>query len=310
MAYSRKSKTSRRRAPRRRRFTRSTRFRRPAYRSRRRMPSRKALLNVTSRKKRDTMLTVTNTSGTGTTQPVALGDLVIRGDTGYAMLPFLVTARNLTTAGITNLTVDTSDRTSSTCYMKGFAEHLRVTTSSSLPWLWRRICFTTKDDIFTTKVNGDQTPVQPYAPWYDTTTSNIGMTRLFFNVQVNNIPNTTDVFNGIIFKGQAGKDWNDIMTAALDTSRITVKSDTVKSIQSNNERGVIKEYKRYYPMNSNLVYDDDENGAAELGSYLTTKGKPGMGDYYIFDYIVPGRGGTGTDYMAINATSTLYWHEK
>lgn len=257
------------------------------------------------------MLTVSNTNGSGVALAApTLGDLVVRGDTGYAMVPFLPTARNLTTAGITNLLVDSSDRTSSTCYMRGLSEHIRITTSSSLPWLWRRICFTTKDDIFTVKVNGDQSPTSAYSPYFDTTSSNIGMTRIWFNLQVNNTPNTVAVFNGIIFKGNFGQDWNDIMTAPTDPARITVKSDTTKTLQSGNERGVIREYKRWYPMNTNIVYDDDEQGAAESGSYLTTKGKAGMGDYYIVDYIVPGKGGTGTDLLAINSTSTLYWHEK
>lgn len=257
------------------------------------------------------MLSVTNTDGAGAPlNALSLGDLVIRGDTGYAMVPYCPTARNLTTAGVTNLTVDTSDRTSSTCYMRGLSETIRVSTNSSLPWLWRRICFITKDDLFTVKVGGDAAPTITYSPWFDTTSNNIGMTRLWFNINVNNMPNTVDVFNGVIFKGQIGKDWNDIMTAAVDTSRVTLKSDTVCQIKSNNERGIIKDMKRWYPMNSNLVYDDDENGAAESGSYTSVDSKPGMGDFYCFDYIVPGRGGTSTDRLYLNSTATLYWHEK
>lgn len=256
------------------------------------------------------MLSSTNVAPDGTgANTIRLGDLVLQGST-FNMVIWSPTARSLVTGGITNTVSDISDRTATTCYMRGLSEKIRIQTNSSAPWLWRRVCFTTKDDIFTTKVNGDQTPLTSYSPWFDSGTSNIGLTRHWFNLAQNNTPNTIDVFTGIIFKGTQGKDWADSITAPLDTSRITVKSDTTKTIQSGNERGVIREMKRWYPMNSNMVYDDDENGAAETTKYTSTQAKPGMGDYYIIDFFVSGGQSTTNDRLNINATSSLYWHEK
>lgn len=256
------------------------------------------------------MLSSTNVSTDGIgANSIRLGDLVMQGGS-FNMIMWCPTARSLVTGGTTNNVTDVSDRTSTTCYMRGLSEHIRIQTNSSIPWLWRRICFTTKDDIFITNVNGDQTPFQTYRPWFDSGTANIGMTRNWFNLVQNVMPNTIDVFNGIIFKGTQGKDWSDSITAPLDTTRINVKSDTTKTIQSPNERGVIREIKRWYPMNSNLVYDDDENGAGETTQYITTKAKPGMGDYYVVDFFVSGTGGTTSDRLTVNSTSSLYWHEK
>lgn len=63
-------------------------------------------------------------------------------------------------------------------------------------------------------------------------------------------------------------------------------------------------------MNQNLVYDDDEAGAAEVTNRFSVDSKAGMGDYYIYDLFSPGTGGTSTDQIVIVPNSTLYWHEK
>lgn len=256
------------------------------------------------------MLSSTNVSTTGVgANAIRLGNLVLQGAT-FNYVVWSPTARSLVTGGVNNTVTDVADRTATTAYMRGLSEKIRIQTNTSVPWLWRRICFTTKDRLFTATVAGDQAPLTAYSPYFDTNSSNIGMTRNWFNLAQNNTPNTIDVFNGSIFKGQQGKDWSDSITAPLDPTRITVKYDKTMTIQSNNERGVIREIKRWYPMNSNLVFDDDENGAAEAPSYLSTEAKPGMGDYYIVDIIVSGQNGATSDRLEIGSTSTLYWHEK
>lgn len=222
------------------------------------------------------------------------------------MSVFCPTARALTTAGAQNTITDVADRTSTTCFMRGYKENVRVQTSSPLPWLWRRICFTIKGATFFAN-QGDSAPTQQYLPYSDTS---IGMARKWFNLQVNNQPNTVAAYNGIIFKGTQNQDWNDVITAKVDTSRITVKSDLTRRITTGNNSGHFSERKLWYPLNKNLVYDDDENGASETTVYYSTDAKAGMGDYFIVDYLVPGVGGTSTDVININCTATLYWHEK
>lgn len=221
------------------------------------------------------------------------------------MSVFCPTARSLVTGGSANIVTDVADRTASTVYMRGYKENMRIQTSTPLPWLWRRITFTTKGPTFLTNVDG--AAIQQYLPYSDTS---IGMARKWFNLQVNNQPNTVGAFNSVLFKGVQNQDWNDVITAKLDTSRVTVKSDVTRRIITGNSSGHFSERKLWYPMNKNLVYDDDESGSAEQSSYYSTDSRAGMGDYFIVDYLVPGVGGTTSDVINLNCTATLYWHEK
>lgn len=276
--------------------------------------TKKRILNVTSRKKQDNMLSTSNTSpATGGTRPVAIGSFVVPGNTfnGYSFSIWCATARDFSTGQDgANLVIDKADRTATTCYMRGLREVIRIQSNSPLPWVWRRICFTTKSPLFQVTLSTDTTPNVPYIPWYDTSTNNIGMTRQWFNFANNNTPKTQAFFNGYIFQGTEGSDWNNILNAKTDSTRIKVWSDTQIPLHTGNQSGYFKSHKRWYPMNKNLVYDDDENGAAELSSYTSTTAKPGMGDYYIIDIVVPGLGAAGTDLISFDSQATLYWHEK
>ncbi|AWU66517.1 capsid protein [Bark beetle-associated genomovirus 4] len=268
--------------------------------------SRRSILNVTSRKKQDNMLSWSNKNNAGNNQAVATGGLYVNGLAGYSMCVFCPTARSLTTASATNLLVDQADRTSTTCFMRGYKENLRIQTSSPLPWLWRRIVFATKGPTFYVSSAAD-TPTIKFTPYSDTS---VGMARLWFDLQYNSSPATVKAMNTIIFKGNQDQDWNDVITAKVDPSRITVMSDRTCAIKTTNSNGHFSERKLWYPMNKNLVYDDDEAGAAVASSYYSTDAKPGMGDVYVVDYVVPGVGGATSDIINFNATATLYWHEK
>lgn len=295
---------TRRRAP----YRKRTPYRRRTYAKR---PSRKTILNLTATKKSDTMLSVSNTSPTGISAAIDRRGLFVQGNTGYAMCLWNATARNMATGGAgANLFMDKADRTSTTCYMRGLREVLRVQTSSPLPWVWRRICYTTKDDIFLTSVAGDTAPTQSHRVYFDDQSDNRGMERLWFNASVNSTPNTLGVFLGIIFQGEQGKDWNNVLNAKTDSTRIRTWSDTQVPLHTGNQSGYFKTHKRWYPMDKNLVYADDESGAAEASSYITTAARPGMGDYYVLDLFVPGIGGTATDLLTVDSQASLYWHEK
>nr|QTE03614.1 MAG: capsid protein [Gemycircularvirus] len=300
--YSRRS-----RAPTRRRVTPRKRssYRRTSTRKR---PSRKALLNVTSKKKRNGMLTVTTSGSSGTPIAPAFGPAFINAtDGGYFL--WCATAQNLYTANGPNPVSADAARTAQTCYMRGLSEHIRIQTSSPLPWFHRRICFTTKHAVFRSQIGTTPTPVNTIVPYYDDSAR--GMERWLQNQTNNNASVTVANWNGWIFKGAEGSDWSDRIIAPVDTTRIDVKFDKTWTLQSGNAVGIVRERKLWHPMNKNLTYDDDESGEAETDtSYYTVADKRGMGDFYILDIIQAGTGGSATDLMRFDCNSTLYWHER
>ena len=92
--------------------------------------TKKRILNTTSRKKRDTMLTWSNTTSTGASKATAVGPLYVAGN-GYAVALWCPTARDLTLFnGNANSITQEAARTSTTCYMRGVSEKIRIQTSS------------------------------------------------------------------------------------------------------------------------------------------------------------------------------------
>nr|QVW56537.1 MAG: capsid protein [Gemycircularvirus] len=308
MAYSRYRRKSRRSyrksGPKRRSSARPSRYTKRTSRYTRKRPmSKRSVLNTTSRKKRNGMLTWSNTTNTGTNQTVQVGNGYV--NSAGAFFIWCPTAQSL---DVNSTVQNPASRSASTCYMKGLSEHVRIQTSSGIPWFHRRICFTTRGvSPFNASSTSDTTQFQTYQPYADTSN---GIERLFFNTQQNVMPATQAAMWAILFKGQNGRDWNDLITAPLDSSRVSIKFDKTWTMQSGNTNGLVRERKLWHPMNKNLVYDDDESGDVEGGSYYSTEAKPGMGDYYVVDVIQPGTGATSSDFLQINANSTLYWHEK
>nr|QVW56579.1 MAG: capsid protein [Gemycircularvirus] len=313
MAYRRKSSSLRARkrtgrfvkrgGPRRRYPTKKR-----TYRKNRAMP-RKRILNITSRKKRDTMQTVSNTNpNTGASQAIANNSAVVNG-ANQGFFVFAATGRDLTIFnGSIGAIGQEASRTSTTCYMRGLYENIRVQTSSSQPWIWRRICFKYRGfNAFNTASTSD-TPLQnSNNPIFENTN---GHNRLWLNQNVNGVGNTIAEQYGILFKGQRFTDWSDPITAATDTRRVDVCYDRTRIINSGNANGVIRDYKLWHPMNKNIVYDDDESGDVELTSNYSVKDKRGMGDYYVVDLVSGGAGATSTDLISFNSNASLYWHEK
>lgn len=254
------------------------------------------------------MLNVSNTNAAGAADPaLSVRPFTVAGNrTAWTL--FSPTARSLVTSGQTNLTVDESDRTAHTCFARGFSEHLKIQTSSGVPWLWRRICFTLKPSSpFHFQASPEVPTNYPYV-YQDSTTR--GMTRLWLDISLNAMPNTWVAMRAIMFKGEEGSDWLDPITAMVDRTRISVRSDTTTRLMSGNQAGTFKEFKRWYPMNKNIVYGDDEAGPVESPSYFSTGALPGMGDYFIMDIMQPGTGSTVNDLLQVTSTSRYYWHEK
>lgn len=270
--------------------------------------TKKRILNLTSRKKRDTMLPVSQASASATPAPGAYTVTSAPGNGGVTTIfPWVSTARDNSTAlnGPENGTIfDASTRTATTCFMRGLKETIEIQTSSGLPWQWRRVCFTTKDPA-----NTLGTGLGGISGVYENSN---GFQRLVYNTTsgagADALALTT--LRNIMFKGALNVDWLDYFTAPIDTARVTLKFDKTRTIASGNASGCIKKYPCWHSMNHNLVYDDDEVGSVENANYYSVSSKAGMGDYYVVDFFQPGKGATSSDQLSFEPQATLYWHEK
>lgn len=256
------------------------------------------------------MMPFSNTKSDGTSQTITHGNAYVNG-AGYATFLWCATSRdnNINIFGGTEQapTYDASTRTASTCYIRGVKENLRFQTNTGIPWLWRRIVFSHRGPSPFNTLNSSDTPVQSYSPTIDTS---VGPGRVWMNQAVNAMTNTTTSQYGLLFKGTLNKDYEDVFTAAIDTTRVDLKSDKTVRISSGNANGIFREYKRWYPVNKNLVYGDVESGDNTSASSYSVADKRGCGDIYIMDIIQAGTGATSSDLIQIGSNTTLYWHEK
>lgn len=260
--------------------------------------TRKSILNLTSTKKKDTMMSFSNLASSGQPSPETAQDATLLGGVGqfYTICwsPTMRPAESISNAKGSR--IEESIRTANTIFARGVKETIKLSTRTSAGWQWRRICFTSKDDsLFQDDVSMDTSPVARI-------TSN-GMVRL-----ANQYP--TETLLEKIFRGVRGNDWQDVMSAAVDTRIITLKYDRVRSIRSGNDSGVSNIYNMWHPMNKNLVYQDEEQGGSEFTSPISTRSKAGMGDYYIVDFFEPFGGSTSGDDLSFWPQATFYWHEK
>lgn len=260
--------------------------------------SKKSILNITSRKKRDTMLpwsNVTSASQSGSTvyNPYA-AQLNGGGNTMFIWSP---TARDLNKNVGFGTVGDVASRTATNCFIRGLKESIEIQVSDGTPWQWRRI-------VFTAKGIQDLIPnTSSFQPYHETS---FGMMRT-----LNQPPATTKAnIETLIFKGNNATDWNDVIVAPTDNSRVSILYDKVVSIASGNERGVIRRYNRWHGFNKSLVYDDDENGDSMATNNWSVTGKQGMGDVYIVDYFRSRVGATADNSLYFGPNATLYWHEK
>lgn len=262
----------------------------------------KKLLNKTSTKKRDTMVTYSNqiASAYPGQSTYTVGPAVLQGAGSVYIFPWIASARPgfVNNTGDPAYAIDMAARTSTSCYMRGLKENVEITTSNGTQWQWRRIAFTLKGG----QLWNQETSV---IRWSMLTSS--GMMR-----NVNGIGGTVvgSNFVDLVFKGTNGVDWVDIMNAPMDTLRITPKYDKTRIIQSGNASGVMRKYNIWHPMNKNLQFADEEDGGGlDLGRY-STSGRYGMGDYYVVDIIKSADGSQSTDQLKFGPQASLYWHEK
>lgn len=254
------------------------------------------------------MLTYTNSTSLaqsgGTTYSSAVPAIVTGGQTvnGAAVFLWCATARDntITNANVRGTRFELATRTSTTPFMIGLKEAIEIQVSTGMPWQWRRICFTHKGSLGLTQDTGTSLAMETSAGW----------TRVLNQITGDPGSGQQYILFEQLFKGQNTQDWNDVMTAKVDNTRVTLKYDATCSLASGNEDGFIRKYNRWHTMRKTLVYDDDELGGSVNAKSYSTQGKPGMGDYYVIDMFRARTGATTSDQLSFRPESTLYWHEK
>ena len=99
------------------------------------------------------------------------------------------------------------------------------------------------------------------------------------------------------------------MVAKVDTRRVDLVSDKTTIINSGNDSGVFRKHYRWYGMNKNVVYDDDQIGDEQNTSAFSVTDKRGAGNFIILDIMRVHASGTGSDLLRFDAETTYYWHE-
>lgn len=261
-------------------------------------------MNVASQKKRDVMPPFAQP----TLSAAALGPLIMNGvvpsSYGVHTVAWIATARDMTidTTGSLGIKPMQATRTSTQVYLRGLSERIRFYTSSSLPWEWRRILFTFKGYDIMNYAGGS-------LPLYLETSS--GWSRympLLANISTTGIGVEAQLFSEL-FEGVLGNDWQDPLTARTDRFRAKVLYDHTRRIQSPNDSGTQEVHKLWHPINSTMVYDDEEKGGNVVTNVLSTRSR-GMGDVYVVDIFKPHPSASTGDSLSFAPETSLYWHER
>ena len=223
------------------------------------------------------------------------------------MLLWSPTARDLTSStGNANPVSLESSRTSSSIYLRLLTERIRMSTSDSTPWIWRRIVVSTKDTIFRTLSPAEATTGKNAAPYIETS-NGVGRLVQQWDVTGGNLTTQNQIFDQL-FRGKQSKDWTDPITAPIDTLNITKHYDKTTVIRSGNDSGTYKMTRRKHTFNKTFRYEEDENGEYQDSQFWSAPGK-GMGDVFIIDLFSNFIGGT-TSKFKFEPEATLYWHER
>ena len=319
MAYSTFSRRRRRLPRRRRRGVYRKKSRVSRYRRRMRgKVSRRRILNVSTRKLKDTMPCVAITSGGSASTPGAPYNLTGDNDWAFAFCPNARDShQNFNNATFPIGQRGMYQRSLSDVFIRGYKEYVTLATNSGAPWLWRRLVVTMKTPLWQSFPAGT---VQREVPLTDNRSS--GQTRALYNFgSVGGVE--TDLAKevyAVIFEGTLDVDWHNVFNAKPDKRFVRVISDTQTNIQNTNDYGMLRNYKRWYSVNGNMHYNEKEEGNKikedpDLASNETQASKfaadgiTGVGDLWVFDFFsCPSR--DVTDVLKLQPNGTAYWHER
>jgi len=202
-------------------------------------------------------------------------------------------------------------RENTTAFIKLIKERVRLETTSSAPWQWRRLVFTWKGLL-------TDVATLPVTSYTRTQTNSLDANR--FDVMRVTAPLTgpqQGVLLSLLLRGAAGEDWFDPITAYKDTLNVKFLYDRTRTINSANEEGCIREYTDKHWILKNLKYNDVEVGTVSAVNPVTgvgvagfsTQSRVGMGDVYIADIFRP-INASGSTQINFLPECQIYWHEK
>jgi len=301
-SYGRRSRGARRRYAGRRR---SASRRRPVRRrkSPRGMskPRRKSILNVTSTKKMDTLMTVT--AGGGHVVNMQPGTT----SSGISATLWSPTALLLSSPNVSS----TAARSAHTVFWRGIQENISLKTDTSDPFTWRRIV-----------VELDTPPpdsVVPFAKYVSRSDDpafggvpaqpSLGMfgVHSYFRTGVLLTDTENSALQDALFRGVRDIDWVDATLASVDR-QYRVLYDKTRVYRSPNDAGTIRRQKLWHPLNRNCEYEDAERGAVTAGAEFPTLSRHGLKNIFVWDQFntLP----SGTMVIQLQYVSKRYWHEK
>lgn len=266
--------------------------------------TRRRVVNIASTKKRDTMVGANDSLG-GRQFTVDLPNT-------FNALLWCATARPKAGRGVDSDMVRSAD----SVYFRGVKEKLFIEGSTSDPWDWRRIVFSTKSvgwDPASIPLNRYFTQDQDIAAVLPETGPNPnsafleGMTRVsrtLFPLTVAQI----EFLTGQILKGVRNIDYASYMTASMDNTQFNVLSDRTRRIRSGNDSTTMKEFSVWHPMNKTINYRAVESGTLDLAGSFSTQSLHGMGDVYVLDFFRQPLAAPST--LKVATTATAYWHER
>lgn len=289
-----------------RRSVRTYRRRRP-YKAR---ISKRRILNITSRKCQDTLLSITNIHSDGVINlanpsPLPLiSPLTFKGN-NLAVTLHCITARplNLSVAGPDN----PAGRLSNQCFIRGFKERLDFRLAAGETVQWRRVVFAGKGiSAFNTAI---VSTADGPADWQPDGHREGESFRSMINLNAHS--KYANVLAGIsaLFKGESGIDYVGIGNAKLDRTNYNILSDHTVNVCPTTTAPYAKTFNRWHPINKTIVYLHDESGN-DLGanSKFSTTSKLGCGDIYVLDFYTGI--GSATTLHQVASQSTIYWHER
>lgn len=266
--------------------------------------TRRRVVDIASRKKRDTMVGANDSLG-GRQFSVTLPNT-------YNALLWCATHRQKAGRGVASDSVRSAD----SVFWRGIKEKLFIEGSTPDPWDWRRIVFSSKSVGW----DGTVIPLNRYT----TTDSDIdavlsadgGNKNPAFLEGVERtsrtlFPLTTAQLEFLtlqVFKGTRNIDYANYMTAPMDNTQYKVLSDSTRRIRSGNEGNTMKEFSMWHPINKTLNYRAVESGSLDLTSGFSTQSLSGTGDVYVLDLFRQPLDAPGE--LMVSSTATAYWHEK
>ncbi len=265
------------------------------------------LKDIVSRKKRDTMGSVTAVGGVSPYPVPGVRGQSFAQRPGFSDSPHF----NLWCASyrIQNTTPFDTVRNQPTVYMKGLKDTYRIEIQNAA-WQWRRVVFASHERFVGTNL-ASATYAQQTIGGAATANNRIvgqGATPGQPSISIEGQTAQVDV-QDIVFRGNRGIDWINVFMAPVDTRRVKLLSDQKFRLSSGNESGAAKVKNFYTPINKTLIYDDDELGINQgTSGFASSAG--GVGNIYVMDVFWNETGGDQTEAgMNWNANATLYWHE-